>query len=63
MPPGQTLLRLCLRKVEEARPGGTHFYFQHLSLITVFVRQRQADLCELKTSLIYMVNSRTARAI
>jgi 3-polyprenyl-4-hydroxybenzoate decarboxylase len=32
-------------------------------LIPAFRRQRQVDLCEFQASLIYTVNSRTARAI
>ena len=33
------------------------------SLILVLRRQRQVDLCEFKTSLVYRTNSRIARAI
>jgi hypothetical protein len=31
-------------------------------LIPALMRQRQADLCEFKASLIYRLNSRTAKA-
>ena len=31
-------------------------------LIPAFGRQRQADLCEFETSLVYRASSRTARA-
>ena len=31
--------------------------------MSAFGRQRQMDLCEFKGSLVYKVNSRTARAI
>jgi hypothetical protein len=33
-----------------------------MPLIPVLKRQRQADLCEFKASLVYRVNFRTARA-
>ena len=36
--------------------GGTHL------LVPVLGRQRKVDLCEFKTSLVYRVSSRTARA-
>jgi hypothetical protein len=32
-----------------------------LTLVPALGRQRQADLCEFETSLIYRVNSRTAK--
>ena len=33
-----------------------------MPLIPAFGRQKQVDLCEFKASLIYTMNSRTARA-
>ena len=36
---------------------------QHTPLIPAFRRQRQADLCQLSASLVYILSSRTARAI
>ena len=32
-------------------------------LISALRRQRQADLCDFKVSLVYIVSSRTARAV
>lgn len=44
-----------LRKESEAKAG--------LPLISVLRRQREVDLCELETSLVYMsLSSRTAKA-
>jgi hypothetical protein len=34
-----------------------------MSLIPVLRRQRQIDLCEFKSSMLYMVSSRTAKAM
>ena len=34
----------------------------HTPLILILWRQRQADLCEFKASLVYRASSRTARA-
>jgi hypothetical protein len=34
----------------------------HTPLISALGRQRQVDLCEFKASLVYRMNSRTARA-
>jgi hypothetical protein len=34
----------------------------YLSLIPALGRQRQMDLCDFETSLVYTVSSRTARA-
>ena len=34
-----------------------------MSLIPGLKRQKQADLCEFKTSVVYRVSSRTARAV
>jgi hypothetical protein len=34
-----------------------------MPLMPAFGRQRQADLCEFKASLFYMVSSRTPRAV
>ena len=34
----------------------------HMPLILVLRRQKQTDFCEFKTSLVYVVNSRTAKA-
>ena len=33
-----------------------------MPLISALGRQKQADLCEFKASLVYIVSSRTARA-
>ena len=33
-----------------------------MPLVPAFRRQRQVDLCEFKTSLVYIESSRTARA-
>ena len=35
----------------------------HTPLIPVLRRQRRADLCEFKVSLLYKVSSRSARAV
>ena len=34
-----------------------------MPLIPVFGKQRQADFCEFKASLVYKANSRTARTV
>ena len=34
----------------------------HIPLIPALGRQRQANLCEFEASLVYKINSRTARA-
>ena len=35
----------------------------HLALIPAFGRRRQAELCEIKPSLVYKVSFRQARAV
>lgn len=48
----------CIFKAGLARHGGGH-----LSLIPVFERQGQMDLCESEDSLVYTVSSRRARTV
>ena len=38
-------------------------FFLSLCLILVIKKQREADLCEFKASLVYVVSSRTARTV
>ena len=33
-----------------------------MPLVSILRRQKQVDLCEFETSLVYIVSSRTARA-
>jgi hypothetical protein len=61
------LLPLCERihgvQKDLHNPEINFWMWEHRPLITVFRRQRQGDLCEFEDSLVYVVSSRTSRAM
>ena len=56
------IINNTIKTSKQTKIGQTLQAKGHLPLVPALGKQKQVDLCEVKVSLVYAVNSRTTRA-